>query len=220
MCSSFGECSAEPIWPSSPAIRPAPKTMKTAIPFAVGVRKTEPSSETAPITSTPPASSMAGITTRSGAQLPFSCVMRTDAAYTRRTYGVHTAAVPRYRATSTVVRPTGRTTSGCSEAALGVAAHDAQRQEDREHNAEEECPEHREPEHCCADQGARIDARRRRADVGEMVEEIPRAEPEEGEERGREHDHDREHAPPERLAQAVACDDEDRAHSVSPTASR
>ena len=50
------EVSASPIWPSSPAASPAPKTMKTAMPFAVVERKTEPSSESAETTTTPAAS--------------------------------------------------------------------------------------------------------------------------------------------------------------------
>src|SRR3954451_19299766 len=42
-----------PIWPSSPATNPAPKTMNTAIPFAVDDRNTEPSSDTAATTTIP-----------------------------------------------------------------------------------------------------------------------------------------------------------------------
>ena len=42
---SVCEFSASPIEPSRPASRPAPKSMSTAIPFAVAERKTEPSSD-------------------------------------------------------------------------------------------------------------------------------------------------------------------------------
>ena len=177
--------------------------MKTAIPFAVGVRKTEPSSETAAITSTPPASSMPGMTTRSGVQFPFACVISTDP-------GVHEQDVRRADGGRAEVardehgRPADRADDErLQQAALRVPAHDAEREEDREHDAEEQRPEHREPEHGRTDERARIDARRRRADVVEMVEEIARPEPEEEEEGDREHEHDGEHAPAKRFAQSV-----------------
>ena len=50
--------------------------MKTAIPFAVEERKTEPSSESAATITTPAASSSPGTTTRSGHQSPVSPVIR------------------------------------------------------------------------------------------------------------------------------------------------
>ena len=54
------------MFPSSPATRPAPKTMNTAIPFAIELRNTDPSSDTAATIATPPASSNPGVTMRSG----------------------------------------------------------------------------------------------------------------------------------------------------------
>ena len=42
MSCSVSELSASPTWPSSPAARPAPKTMKTAMPLAVVERTVEP----------------------------------------------------------------------------------------------------------------------------------------------------------------------------------
>ena len=49
--------------------------MKTAMPFAVDERTTEPSSESAITITTPPASSMPGQTIRSGHQCPVSPVI-------------------------------------------------------------------------------------------------------------------------------------------------
>ena len=59
-CSSVSDDSASAIWPSRPAVNPAPKSMKTAIPFAVLDRTTDPASDSAAITATPAASSSAG----------------------------------------------------------------------------------------------------------------------------------------------------------------
>ena len=54
--------------------------MKIAIPFAVAVRKTEPSSESAATIATPPASSIAGTTMWSGHQSPVRPVITMAAA--------------------------------------------------------------------------------------------------------------------------------------------
>ena len=67
--------SDSPIWPISPATRPAPKTMKTAIPFAVEDRTTEPASDSAHRIATAAASSIAGSSTRSGHQPPATQVI-------------------------------------------------------------------------------------------------------------------------------------------------
>ena len=103
--------------------------------------------------------------------------------------------------------------------ALRIAAHDADRQEDGEHDAEEERGEHREPEDEGAHERARLDPRGR-VDVGEVAKGVVVSERVEPEERRGEDDDDREHAPAHRLLKAVAHDGED-AHEVSPpTASR
>jgi hypothetical protein len=104
--------------------------------------------------------------------------------------------------------------------ALGVAAHGAQREEDREHDAEEKRREHRETEHRRPGEPAGVDAIGR-TDVTEVAEEVVVGEPvEEEEARGQQQD-DREDFSPQCLAQGVADDDRDRAHDVSPpTASR
>ena len=66
--SSVREPSASPIWPSSPAVSPAPNSMKTAIPLALAESSTEPASESAESTATAAASISAGATVRSGHQ--------------------------------------------------------------------------------------------------------------------------------------------------------
>ena len=76
--SSVSTLSASPIWPSRPAARPAPKSMKTAMPLAVEVRKTDPRSDSAAITSTATTSPSPGSTGLSGHQPPLMPVIRSD----------------------------------------------------------------------------------------------------------------------------------------------
>jgi hypothetical protein len=76
---------AWPIVPSKPATSPAPKSMKIAIPFAVDESKTEPSSDTAVTSATPPAISSGGVTIRSGHQCIVNPVMTTAARSTATT---------------------------------------------------------------------------------------------------------------------------------------
>ena len=66
----MAESSASPIWPSSPATRPAPKTMNTAIPCAVAVMNTEASTEIAATSAAASASASAGQDEWSGVQSP------------------------------------------------------------------------------------------------------------------------------------------------------
>ena len=65
---SVSESIPSPICPIRPATRPAPKTMNTAMPLAVAVIATEPSTEIAAMSTTAPASESAGSTTRLGHQ--------------------------------------------------------------------------------------------------------------------------------------------------------
>ena len=74
------EFSACPIDASSPATRPPPKSMKTAMPFAVAESTIEPSSDSAITITTPPASSSPGHMIRSGHQCPVSPVITIAAA--------------------------------------------------------------------------------------------------------------------------------------------
>src|SRR5262249_50170759 len=96
-----------------------------------------------------------------------------------------------------------------------IAAHDAQRQEDREDDAEEQRAEHRHPEQECGRERVGVDAGRR-YDVADVVERVARAEPVEGDERDRQHAHDDEDLAAQRLAQTVLRDRERRLHCVSP----
>ena len=82
---SVSTSSASPICPNRPAARPAPKSMKTAIPFAVADSHTEPSRDMPAITRTPAASPSPGPTASSGHQPPVAPVIRTAAVYMRST---------------------------------------------------------------------------------------------------------------------------------------
>ena len=72
---SVDELIASPIWPRSPPTRPAPKSMNTAIPFAVEERNTEPSRLSAATITTATASPSAGCQNRSGHQPPAQYVI-------------------------------------------------------------------------------------------------------------------------------------------------
>jgi hypothetical protein len=80
------------------------------------------------------------------------------------------------------------------QTALGIAADDAEREEDREHDAEEERSEHREPKDRRAREGPRVDARRR-SDVVDVLEQEVVREPEEREKGSGQEKHDREDLP-------------------------
>jgi hypothetical protein len=87
--------------------------MKTAMPFAIAERKTEPRSESATRTVMAPASSRAGWKIRSGHHPVTPCVIKSAAVYTTPTYAEQASPAATNRPARTAVRPTGRTTSGC-----------------------------------------------------------------------------------------------------------
>jgi len=101
------------------------------------------------------------------------------------------------------------------QCALRVAAHDAEREKDRQHDPEEERAEHRHAEQECTGEGARIDALRWN-DVVDVMERVARADPVEDEEGERQQAHDEEHLAAQRLAQPVAGDRPHSRHDVSP----
>jgi hypothetical protein len=105
------------------------------------------------------------------------------------------------------------------EPALGIAAHRPEREEHREHDAEEERREHREPEDERAREGSRVDPGGR-LDVLDVAEGVVVREPVEEEEAGRQHQDDGEDLPPERLPQAVDDDRPDRAQRATSGAVR
>ena len=124
----------------------APKSMKTAIPFAVEDRNTEPSSDSAAITSTaedqpsagadrvvrPPIAGDPGDQHRADVDRD-----HVDGAHRRR------AGAPAEQQAGPAHRPDHER---LEEPALGVAAHRAEREEDSEHGSQEQRREHREPE--------------------------------------------------------------------------
>src|SRR2546425_61568 len=112
-------------------------------------------------------------------------------------------------------RPATRPAPKTMKTALRVPAHDAEGQEDREHHAEEQRPEHRHPEQECASEGLRVDTGRR-DDLADVMERVPVADPVEGQEPDREQADDDEHLAPHGLAESVAGDRPDRRHLVSP----
>ena len=106
--------------------------------------------------------------------------------------------------------------------AFGVAAHRAEREEDRQHDPEEHRREQRETGEKRGGEGARVDRHVARHDQCPQlaVDEVIR-DPEEDEEDDGQQQHDGEHAPPQRFTQDVADDHGDCTHDVSPpTASR
>jgi hypothetical protein len=131
--------------------------MKTAIPLAVAVRKTDPRSESAATIATPAASSSPGTTMRSGHQWPVRPVITIAAAYTPPTYGAQTATAPsqaRNQQRRAADRPHHQ---WLKQPALRVPANDPEGEEDGEHDAEEERREHREAEQERSGEGAWID---------------------------------------------------------------
>ena len=106
--------------------------------------------------------------------------------------------------------------------ALRIGRHDAEREEHREHDAQEQRREHREADEEGAGEGARIDVHVcGRRDRRQLAEHVVVREPEEEQEHHGQHEHDREHLAAHRLAKAVLDDDADGSQSVSPpTASR
>ena len=83
--SSVSDPIASAIWPSRPAVSPAPKSMKTAIPFAVEASTTEPASESAAMIATPRPSAASGASVRSGHQPPSASVSSSEASATPMT---------------------------------------------------------------------------------------------------------------------------------------
>jgi hypothetical protein len=93
--------------------------------------------------------------------------------------------------------------------ALGIAAHRSQREEYREDRAEEEDREHRQPGQRRADHRLGVDPElRARRELVRRLERLPGGEPVQAEEHQREQPDDDEHAPPQRLPQAEAGDDQ------------
>ena len=130
------------------------------------------------------------------------------------------ATAPSQRAKRSVESADWADDQRLEQAALGVPSHHAEREEDREHDAQEQRCEHRQPEHEGSGERPRVDSGRR-PDVLDVAEDVVVGEPVEAEETERQKQHDGEHLAPQRLAQAVADDREDCAHEVSPpTASR
>jgi hypothetical protein len=66
---------ALPIWARRPAVRPAPKIMKTTIPWAVTGKRTESSREIAAMIETARARASAGPSRWSGDQSPVAIVI-------------------------------------------------------------------------------------------------------------------------------------------------
>ena len=109
------------------------------------------------------------------------------------------------------------------ETTFGIAADDAECEEHREHDAEEERGEHREPDHERPRKGTRVKLREvvRGRDVRDVLEHVVVREPEQEEERNRQQQYDREHLAAQCLAHRVPDDHRHLAHDVSPaTASR
>ena len=105
------------------------------------------------------------------------------------------------------------------QSTLGVAAHDAERQEDRQHGAEEERREHRQAEDGRPGDDGRVEPELvRRNEPGRVPERAPDADPVQGQEGDREQQHDQKDLAPHALPQRVARDDGDVAHHS--TASR
>ena len=181
--------------------------MKTAIPFAVAVRKIEPSSESATTITTAKASSAPARTALSGHQPPIrpvdhrldreehGDVQRADSGCGQEAREQERAAADRAH------------DERLEQPALGIAAHDAERQEDRQHGAEEERREHREPEDGCAGDHGRVEPELvRRDESGRVPERPPDADPVQGEEGRRQEQHDQEDLAPHALPQGVAGD--------------
>src|SRR5919106_1312051 len=115
--------------------------------------------------------------------------------------------------------PDGASDERLQETALGVSPHDAERQERRQHGPEEERAEHREPEERPTGELALVE--RETILLGHFLEHVVCAEPVEADVRSGQQDDHVEDATAERLLKAVAGDDRDRPHALSPpTASR
>ena len=156
--SSVSEFSASAICPSSPAVRPAPKSMKIAIPFAVLARTTLPASASAASTADgrgelerghddavrPPADELVG--EDRGGEEDQDHVGHADAAGGDEAAEQDEGA--RQRAHD----------HGLQQAALGVPAHGVERQEDGEDRAQEHRREHRQAEQRRAGQRAALHA--------------------------------------------------------------
>ncbi len=101
------------------------------------------------------------------------------------------------------------------QATLGVSPHGADGQEDGEHDAEEQRPEHGQAEQRRAREHARVEADLVAAEARDVLEELARAPRVEPAEADRDDDDDGEHPPAQRLAHGLAGDDEDVAHAAS-----
>jgi len=99
------------------------------------------------------------------------------------------------------------------ERALRIPAHDPEREEDGQDDAEEQRAEHRHAEQERACERPRVDSLGRN-DVVDVMERITGADPVEDEEGNRQQAHDEEHLATQRLAQSVAGDRPHRRHDV------
>ncbi len=116
-------------------------------------------------------------------------------------------------------RPANRTDDErLEQPALGVPAHRSERQEDRQHRAEEEDREHGESEERGAGEDTVVDLVVGSERIN-LVEGQDAAEPVQREEADRQEENDEDHAPAHRLAERVAGHDQRAAHAA-PTASR
>ena len=137
--------------------------MKTAIPFAVEERKTEPRIESGDHDHDAAGELEPGHERRRGRPVPG----QVDDRQRDPVHGEHVDDADHRRAEEPREqqrRPADRAhDERLQQAALGIARDDAEREEDREHDAEEERREHREPEQKGAGEGARVDVDVRRA---------------------------------------------------------
>ena len=131
--------------------------MKTAIPFAVDESTTEPSSDSAITTSTPPASSTPGQTMLVGPPVAGEPGdQHRDEVDDEHVGDAHDRRAEEAREEQRRAAD-GTNDERLEQAALRVARHDAEREEHREHDAEEERREHREPDEERAGERARVD---------------------------------------------------------------
>ena len=177
--------------------------MSTPIPLAVAVRKIEPSSDSAATTTTPSARRRPAATGDWGHQSPVDAGDDHGARVDHADVGEgHCRG--REKAPGQVLAASERADDErLQQPGLGVAADRRQREEDREHGAQEERAEHGQAEQGGARQRARVEAELVAAEAGDVLEQLARAPRVEAAEGQREHDDDREHAPAQRLAQGV-----------------
>jgi hypothetical protein len=188
------------------------------MPLAFEDRNTEPSTDMAHITST-------AATSRSPAPTTFVrppvALQAGDDNRAREAGGDvgRADAGRRQEAPEQVVRAAQRThDERLQEPALGVPARGAQREEDGQHDAQEQRPEHRHPQDRRAGQARGVQPDVVAAEVGDVLEELRAAPPVQPAEEQGEPEHDREHPAPQALAHRLARDEEGRAQEEPPSA--